>query len=263
MEENLSLSKRQKVIGIVMVLIFLVGVGYFVYSRTTLLPFGKGLDYATRDTSFTEYAAVENPLLESVLFCDLSLPECYDMHYTLLLFQEDFPNDLSITFAYYPTTENGKKAAIAALVARTLGKEVVYLDTLFDYLEEWYDAEDPIEQFNLYAAEAGLHEEEFANALANALNPASDIYQTVENGIKKAQSIGVSTVPTVYLNNKKVEEPVTSNFLEARLTETQPDWYKPAGVQDIDPIFDPSVTDFVEDPYDPSEFDKDPIFEEE
>lgn len=231
MEENLSLSTRQKALGIVLILFFLGTVSYFIYTKTTWLPFGKGLENAIKNSSYTIPAGVDNPLLSAVLFCDFSLPECRQTKDAFELFQDDFPNDLSITYAHYFTTENGRKAAIATLLAGESVDPLMYQDLLYGNQNEWYDAEDPTPSFITYAGEVGIDEEAFAVGLANALQTNSSYDKALIKAVEKAAAIGVATVPTTFINNKKVEVQLTYEALTNYL-ENKGSWVEPTGTND-------------------------------
>jgi len=228
MEENLSLSTRQKALGIVLILLFLGTVSYFIYTKTTWLPFGKGLENAIKDSSYTIPAGVDNPLLSAVLFCDFSLPECRQTRDTLEQFQDDWPNDLLITYALYFTTENGRKAAIATALAGEFVDELLYQDILYGNQYEWYDAEDPAPSFIFYAGEVGIDEGEFEQALSEALQVNSQYDKLVKQAVNKAAGIGVSTLPTAFINNKKVEIQLTYEVL-TNYWENKGTWIEPTG----------------------------------
>lgn len=217
-----TISPKQKVIGIAMVVLAVVLIFYYVYTRTTLFSFGKGLQNAIKESSFAVDAGVEKPLLSVVLFCDVSLPECFGAHDTLATFQNEFPNDLSITYAPYYTTENGRKAAIATLVATQYIPQVTYQNTLYANLSEWYGLEDPTEHFIFYAESIGVEREAFAAALRDALQEGSAQDKQVAANNRRAESVGVTSVPTVFINNKIIAEPLTYDLLHSYLQAAYP-----------------------------------------
>lgn len=227
MEENLSLSTRQKALGIVLILLFLGAVTYFIYSRTTWFPFGKGLDNAIKETSYSIPAGVEDPMLSAVLFCDFSLPECRQSRNILEQFQSDLPNDLSITYALFHTTENGRKAAIAIALVSELTEPLIYQDFLYDNQDEWYDVEDPVPSFVLYARQSGINDESFEQRLIEALQPDSHYDQLIQKTINKAASIGVTDTPTIFINNQELDAELTYDVLN-NYWENKGSWVEPS-----------------------------------
>lgn len=220
--EQTTITTKQKAIGIMLMLIAVILAFYYVYSKTTLFPFGRGLQNAIQESSFTVDAGVEKPLLSAVLFCDVSLPECFGPRDTLMAFQNELPNDLSITYALYYTNENGRKAAIATLVAAQYIPQVTYQNALYANLSEWYELEDPTEHFIFYAESVGVEREAFSTALRDGLQEGSAYDKQVKESNQRAEGIGVTTVPTVFINNKIIAEPLTYNLLHSYLQEAYP-----------------------------------------
>ena len=142
-------------------------------------------------------------------FADFQCPGCG----TFAQFQEPLLNEWiengTVRFVYYdfPLTQlhaNSVLAARAGRCANELNGFWPFHDLVFARQREWSDASrgDATDRFEGYAEQVGLNREQFSTCLR------SDRFQReVSESYQLGVALGVGGTPTLFINNKRLDDP--------------------------------------------------------
>lgn len=147
----------------------------------------------------------ESARAELVEYLDFQCPACQAYYPVIKQLMADFPDDLKVTYAYFPLTnihQNALPSAYAAEAAGRQGKFWEMADLLFEKQTDWSQVSDPENLFSDYAAAIGLDTERF---ITDFSSPATK--EEVEAQRQSALSMKLAGTPTFFLNGQRVENP--------------------------------------------------------
>ncbi len=134
-------------------------------------------------------------------FGDFQCPPCSMLHPILEKLEKEFPKDLRVTFRHFPLPnhQHALRAASAAEAAGLQGKFWEMHALIYEHQREWKDQFDVRPVFEGYANQIGLDIARFNRDLGSAT-----VQQRILQDGKRANSLGVSATPTVFLNGREV-----------------------------------------------------------
>ena len=134
-------------------------------------------------------------------FGDFQCPPCGVFHPILEQMEQEFGNKLRVTFRHFPLPNHphALRAASAAEAAGLQGKFWEMHARIYEHQKDWKDLFDVRPVFDGYAKEIGLDVERFNKDVGSSL-----VAQRIISDGKRAQSLGVSGTPTVFLNGREV-----------------------------------------------------------
>jgi len=134
-------------------------------------------------------------------FGDFQCPPCAMLHPILEKLEKEFPKDLRVTFRHFPLPnhQHALRAASAAEAAGLQGKFWEMHALIYEHQREWKDQFDVRPVFEGYANQIGLDIARFNRDLGSAT-----VQQRILQDGKRANSLGVSATPTVFLNGREV-----------------------------------------------------------
>jgi protein-disulfide isomerase len=134
-------------------------------------------------------------------FGDFQCPPCGNAAvYIDQLVKEYHPN-LKLVFRNLPLPVHkyAREAALAAEAAGLQGRYWEMHDVLYREQAVWSKADNARELFDSYAGMLGLNLNQFKK------DTASDkVRQRIESDVERANSLGVSSTPTVFINNQEL-----------------------------------------------------------
>jgi len=136
-------------------------------------------------------------------YSDFQCPACAVYSALLKQLSEEYPDNLLIAYRHFPLTTIHKNAYPAAKAAESAGKQGKFWemhDKLFDNQNEWAEVRDPKDKFIEYARSLELDEETFKKDFESG-----EIKDNVGNDILSANSLGLNSTPTFFLNGEKVQ----------------------------------------------------------
>ncbi len=168
------------------------------------------------------YKGPEDAQVVLVEFSDFQCPACALFAPLISNFELRFPN-LKIVYKQFPLPQHSqaKTAAYAAMAAGEQDAFWEYHNVLFENQNQFSD-----ELFVQLAKDIGLDEDKFKNDMAS-----EKVKQYVEADIKTANSLGVNSTPTFFLNGKLLELKDLSD-LEKAVTEEFNRKNQPIGATD-------------------------------
>jgi protein-disulfide isomerase len=115
--------------------------------------------------------------------------------------EQEFGNKLRVTFRNFPLPnhQHALRAASAAEAAGLQGKFWEMHALIYEHQKDWKDLFDVRPVFDSYAQQIGLDVERFNKDTGSTL-----VQQRIISDGKRAQSLGVSGTPTVFLNGREV-----------------------------------------------------------
>jgi protein-disulfide isomerase len=135
-------------------------------------------------------------------FGDFECPPCGMFHPILKQMQEEFGDQLQVTFREFPlvpTHQHALAAASAAEAAGIQGKFWEMHHLLYDKQNEWKKEFDVRPVFEGYAKQIGLDVERYKQDVGSDL-----VAQRIFADGKRGHSLGVKGTPTVFMNGREV-----------------------------------------------------------
>lgn len=134
-------------------------------------------------------------------FGDYQCPPCGLFHPMLEKMEQEFPQDLRVTFRHYPLPnhQHALRAASAAEAAGLQGKFWEMHKLIYEHQRDWKDQFDVRAIFEGYAQQIGLDVARYNRDLGGAT-----VQQRILQDGKRANSLGVKGTPTVFLNGREV-----------------------------------------------------------
>jgi protein-disulfide isomerase len=186
------MNKLQSTLVIVLVLVgFIAGTKIFLAPKKT-------------EINSQEARAEGNPQarVKIVEFIDFQCPACaYGMKY-LRTFVDRHPNDIYLQMRYFPLTNMHHHAMISALYsecAARQGKFWALDDLMMAQQSQWAQLISPEPVFKAMASQVGMNIDQLNTCLAS-----DDARKVINNEKSLGQSLGISSTPTYFINNKMV-----------------------------------------------------------
>ena len=144
---------------------------------------------------------VPNAKATVVEFADFQCPACRSAHPVVKQMLEDYEGKVTYVYRHFPLPahRNASLAAQAAEAAGAQGKFFEYHDVLFEKQQEWSDTKSPIDTFTKYAADLGLDETKFKEALEKRTY-AEKVQKEQDDGI----ALGVNSTPTFFVDGQRL-----------------------------------------------------------
>lgn len=142
---------------------------------------------------------------------DYQCPGCGSAYPNLKQVSEKYKDQVAFVFRNFPLASlhpNARAAAAAAEAAGLQGKFWEMHNNLYAGQDEWkdLDANKRGDFFTSYASSLGLNTDKFKTDMASA-----QVNQKISFDQALGKKIGVDATPTIYLNNKEVDQNAWSN----------------------------------------------------
>ena len=198
-EKKSKMGKNLFTILAIFGVIALVGYGLLKLSDPET-SFSKPLSLGVEEIDQAKGA--ENPTVTMVEYGDYQCPGCASFAPIVEQALTQFPNDLRLVYRHIPLPQhlNAPAASYAAEAAGKQGKFWEMHNGLYAMQQEWQLLENPIAQFETYAAEMDLDVEQFKADFAS-----EEIANKVERDAQSAIDSDVNSTPTFFINGQKVE----------------------------------------------------------
>src|ERR1035437_322230 len=187
-------------------------------SRNVHVPAANSTAENKVDFQISAYDNVRGPATAKVTmveFGDFQCPACGAYYPLVEQLSKEFPNDLRVVFRNFPLTTIHMQALNAAHVAAAAalqGKFWEMYSALYPTQSTW-SVLSGLTPFDTYAQQIGLDMTKF-HADVN-----SDVVKTkINNDIDNANSIGINSTPTFYVNGIKIINPQSYADFKAVIT---------------------------------------------
>lgn len=153
-------------------------------------------------------------------YSDFQCPACKSFYPVVKALSEEYPDDLVVVYRHFPLKSIHRNAFAAAKASEAAGKQNKFWemhDLIFDNQEDWENERNPKDKFTSYAKELELDEEKFFNDFES-----SEVESDVNSDLLKANSLGVNSTPTFYLNGNKIQPGSyddLKNIIEVEITK--------------------------------------------
>lgn len=207
-----SNSSALPLIIIAVVLAAAIGGGYYLYSNSQAT---ADANKSSANTARTATAPVNAPpgatppnMLGSPTaavtveeFADFQCPACASTHPVMKEIQQIYGSRIKFVFRHIPLSMHDKayEAAVAAEAAGEQGKFWAMVDQLFANQNEWANSPNYRQLWAGYAQKIGLDVDKFQTAMAGIATK-----NRVDQDAARARGMGVSSTPSVFVNNKLV-----------------------------------------------------------
>ena len=216
------MSKQNQIIAAIAVLIVLAGIGFLIsqpseapqVAETAINSNQQGEAPAVAAASDLGALETPNPLGEIVLgspdapvtiveYSSLTCPHCGAFHRdTLPKLTEKYVDKGLVKFHFRPFPFD-PYATAGAMLAQcvTPAAQVNFLDVLFKRQQQWIQAENPMDELQRLAKQAGLSESDFVVCLKdqNRLDAVRQMQAAA------AEELGVRSTPTFFINGEKLQ----------------------------------------------------------
>ena len=143
-------------------------------------------------------------------FGDFQCPPCGQFHPIMSRIERDFPTQVRFSFRHFPIKTQHPHAVLAAHATEAAGLQGKFWelhDVIYEKQSEWKDAKDARPIFTNYARALGLDMQKFAQDIDST--PASMRLVVDE---RRAQTLGVTGTPTVFINGREIPFPKIMNY---------------------------------------------------
>lgn len=186
------------IIGVVLVAAIAAGAWYLKGSRQPAGTVATGTPGALPlHVAGSESAPV---VLEE--FGDFQCPPCGQMFPEVEKIRQDYGDRLRFIFREYPLTNPHPHALLAAHAAEAAGLQGKFWEmhhALFENQRTWSPVQDPTSLFESYARQAGLDMDRYRRDVGS---PETDARVVADR--ERAQSVGVNSTPTFFVNGRKI-----------------------------------------------------------
>lgn len=209
-------------VGAILLIGLAVGTAFFLVNRgkeDNSADAGAAALLSGKAAVTTEGWSKGNPAAKAVLveFGDFQCGSCGATRPRLERVMKKYSNDLHLIFKHFPLDSNHKNAMIAAQAAEAAGRQFKFwemYDQLFIHQIEWYSVPDPLTFFLKYAEVIKLDINRFRQDLW-----AIDIQEKIYRDKFEGQQLGVSSVPTFFLNGKALPPAQNDDDFESMIVE--------------------------------------------
>lgn len=131
-------------------------------------------------------------------FCDFANPICARSRITLQEIRTEFPEKVRTVFRHFPVDSNkmGKEASLFSICAQEKGKFWEFHDKVFDN-----QAQLTVDKMMNLAEQAGLKGTDVEKCVT-----APSTLKLLEEELKEAQSLGITSTPVFFVNGTKVSD---------------------------------------------------------
>lgn len=134
-------------------------------------------------------------------FGDYQCPPCGKLAAPIRMLEYQYGEQLCLVFRHFPLINHNhaKDAAYAAEAAARQGKFWEMHDQLYREQANWTQSENVKATFKAYAALLGMDQERFEQDMNSEA-----VKETVEADQRQATKLGVTSTPTIFVNNRAV-----------------------------------------------------------
>jgi protein-disulfide isomerase len=166
------------------------------------------------DISDTDHAQGNSEATIALIeYGDFQCPACAANEPIIKKLMHENGDWIQFAFRHLPLKEihrNAVGSARAAEAAANQGKFWEMKDLLYANQSEWSSLPDPAPKFMQYAAALGVDESRFAVDMAS-----QEVRSKVESDYQTAQSLGLNSTPTFFVNGEKIAtQPTYEKLLE-------------------------------------------------
>lgn len=135
-----------------------------------------------------------------VEYSDFQCPFCASTAPTIKALYDKYPEQVRIAYKHFPLSFHpaAKPAAVASLAAQDQGRFWEFHDVVFEATSK---QQLSVEEFEAYAAEAGLDVDRFKRDLEAK---RAEYERRIAEDYREGQRVDVRGTPTLYINGKKV-----------------------------------------------------------
>lgn len=155
---------------------------------------------------FDPYQGNINAKVTIIEYSDFFCPACKNLNTDLQEIEKQYGTDIKIVFKSLPVLNQleSKKAAISAYCAGEQNKFWEYKDLLFENNNILND-----QAYLTLATSLGLSQQSFSACLTSQKYDA-----LINNNLTEALKLQIISIPTVYVNNQKMEDYITVDSLK-------------------------------------------------
>ncbi|MDT7541700.1 MAG: Na+:H+ antiporter, NhaA family [Acidobacteriota bacterium] len=191
------------IIGVVLLVVVAAGAWYLMKSKQPgEIATGKP------GASPAHVAGSESAPVVLEEFGDFQCPPCGQMFPDVEKIRQDYGGRLRFIFREYPLIRVHPHALLAAHAAEAAGLQGKFWEmqrALFENQRAWSTTQDPTAFFESYARQAGLDADRYRRDMGGGETDARVIADR-----ERAESIGVESTPTFFINGRKVPPPQTN-----------------------------------------------------
>ena len=144
-----------------------------------------------------------NAKIKIEVFNDYQCPPCAIFNVKLKRIEEEFPNDLQITFRQFPLVATHNYAMLAAQAVEAAGKQGKFremADLLLERQRKWEAQKSANDAFVYYAKKLKLNVAMFKSDLES-----QQVKDRIKSDVERARFLELSGTPTVLFNGRKLE----------------------------------------------------------
>lgn len=222
-------QNKARAIGLGVFLVLSLGVAAFGVTRAATYSSKDGILSAQKEN--IEEKVYEAPVvtkedhargvgeLQNVLieYSDFQCPVCAPYARMVSEVEKEFRGKLTVVYRNFPKDtihENARLTARAVQAAGIQGKFWQMHDLLYEKQGEWSVHEHPQEIISQYAKALSLDVKKFTEDMT-----AQSVEESIQKDIESGKSAGVDTVPTFFLNGKKISSPHTIEEFKEIITQ--------------------------------------------
>jgi protein-disulfide isomerase len=135
-------------------------------------------------------------------FGDYQCPPCGQMFPEIEKIKQDYGDQVRLVFRQYPLFRVHPHALIAAHAAEAAGLQGKFWEmhrAIYENQRAWSPTQDPTALFESYARQAGLDVDRYHKDVGS---PETDARVVADRD--RAQSVGVESTPTFFINGRKI-----------------------------------------------------------
>ncbi|HZJ18170.1 MAG TPA: thioredoxin domain-containing protein [Patescibacteria group bacterium] len=135
-------------------------------------------------------------------FADFQCPACADNYPAVKQVLATYGEKILFVYRNFPLPQhqNAKPAAYTGYAAFRQGKFYEMEDLLYENQKVWENETNPQAIFKSYAEKIGLDMRKYDQDVAS-----KEVKQIIEDQTNEAQSLGINSTPTFFVNNEKVD----------------------------------------------------------
>jgi protein-disulfide isomerase len=201
-EKNLMASKLKKLLVWVVAggLVLFVGVKTWSWVSTPT-PEVAGDNVEVTETDWVKGDREAQTVL--IEYGDFQCPACANYYPMIKRLHEEIPTGFKTVYRHIPLTSIHRNALISSYAAEAAGNQGKFWemhDMLYEKQTEWSEETNASVQFIEYAKNIGLDEERFKSDIES-----DQVKQKVEANMTNANSLGINSTPTFYLNGQRIQ----------------------------------------------------------
>ena len=152
-------------------------------------------------------------------YADFQCPGCGGAYPNLKLIKDKYKDSIAFVYRHFPLTTAHPHAFAAAAAAESAGLQGKFWemhDLIFQNQDTWkdYSAEDRQKTFENYARQLGLDVNQYNTDLTS-----EKVTNKVNFDRALGLKIGVDSTPTLYINDKIVNDEITSDLIQQQGTK--------------------------------------------